>query len=204
MARSPARLAVDAGFAAAIVACAIIAYAGDTPAIPTSVCEGAARAPDYAALYADGRLTVAAVFGEIEGAGPRDPAAWSADVLDGAGIAVDVFGPFARDDRADIDAALAYALAHYDVVYYNGHDTTSCARRRPMAGYQSWSSIRAGRRSIQRATRRPRTTSSATPSARSGRSSRSPTRRPPARADWRALVADEPLAEREDACFTEA
>lgn len=134
--RAAARLIVDLGFAAAIIACGVTTYAMTrSPTIPPSVCSAPAGGPRYDELLADGRVTVAAVFGELVG-GPNDPNAWSYRAFVAglrargfAEVEVDRYqlGDFTvdvaliADDLAQSTAALAGALASHDIVYYNGH-----------------------------------------------------------------------------------
>ena len=134
--RSAIRLAVDLGFAAAIIGCAITAYVMTrAPAIPAGLCRADNGGPRYDAMLADGRITIAAVIGELDG-GPTEHNAWSVHVLANelaargftevgldryqlGTITIDV--SLVPDDIVQTNAALAGALASHDVVYYNGH-----------------------------------------------------------------------------------
>ncbi|HEY5920354.1 MAG TPA: hypothetical protein VIV11_01730 [Kofleriaceae bacterium] len=134
--RAAIRLAVDIAFAAAVVACGITVYAHTrADDIPDGLCASTAPAPRYDEMLADGRITIAAVFGELSG-GPADTNAWSyrafAAALRERGfveVAPDklVLGTMTidltliADDPAQSTAALAGALASHDVVYYTGH-----------------------------------------------------------------------------------
>jgi len=112
-----------------IAACiAAIALADDRPALPDGVCAGAG-VPAYRTLLADGRLTIAAVFGRVDGE-PNARALARALVERGfreappghferGPIAIDLVE--VTDDRAQVDAALAAALDR-DIIYYNGHE----------------------------------------------------------------------------------
>jgi len=149
--RAAIRLALDLGFAAGIVACAISAYATTrAPAIPAGLCRSAHAAPRYVAMLADGRLTIAAVFGELEG-GPLDHNAWSYHAFAAAlrergfveiaperyqldKVTIDV--ALIPDDPAQSTAALAGALASHDVVYYNGHSHDGDIDIAPPADYR--------------------------------------------------------------------
>lgn len=144
--RAATRLAIDLGFAAAIVVTAAVALAGDEPpAIPRGVCAGDGR-PRYEELTADDRISIAALFGQIEpGPVERDFGSQSYRMLEDAlaargflrvapdryeraegGVAIDVTltGPAALPlaDPSATSAALAAALAGHDIVYYNGHE----------------------------------------------------------------------------------
>jgi hypothetical protein len=121
--RAALRLGVDLAFAAAAVACGVAAYAlSGPPAVPRGVCSSDAGAPRYDELYADGRLSIGIVIGELAG-GPADHNAWSAHVLQdelrARGIPFDL--ELVRDRPAAIGAALDRALATHEIVYYNGH-----------------------------------------------------------------------------------
>ena len=134
--RAAVRLAVDIAFAAAVVACGVTVYAHTRARdIPDGLCASTSPAPRYDAMLADGRITIAAVFGELAG-GPTDTNAWSYRTF-AAGlrergfveVASDKFElgtltielALIADDPAESTAALAGALASHDVVYYNGH-----------------------------------------------------------------------------------
>ncbi|HEX5058532.1 MAG TPA: hypothetical protein VFV99_04185 [Kofleriaceae bacterium] len=133
--RAATRLAIDLGFVGLLIACAITVYAQTrAPDIPDGVCRADSRGPRYDAMLADGRITVAAVFGELQG-GPTDHNLWSyrafASALRDRGFAEDgdrftlgnvtIDLALVPDDPAQTSAALAGALARHDVVYYNGH-----------------------------------------------------------------------------------
>jgi hypothetical protein len=144
MARHPAaRLALDLGFAAAILVVAGIAMSDDTPAIPDAVCAGDGR-PRYDAMVADDRIEIAALFGQLDDHGV-DFATRSYRTLEaaliargfvsvvprryervdhGVTLAVDLIAPGALPiaDPAATSRALTAALADHDVVYYNGHE----------------------------------------------------------------------------------
>lgn len=102
--------------------------------------------PDYAALWRDGRLDVAAVFGQMDpgGLGADDEGLWSTEAfvealedrgftrggdrlegdIHGRPVAVTVFRPDAFSlDRPEAErrGLLREALAEYEVVYINGH-----------------------------------------------------------------------------------
>ncbi len=104
-----------------------------------------AAAPDYQALFADGRLQVVAVFGQIE-RGPlrsEDAAWWSLSMLeaalreagfegespltrsrDGLEVSVRLVGPeaFRLDDSPSERArAIAHLIRPHEVVYFDGH-----------------------------------------------------------------------------------
>lgn len=140
--RSPLRLTVDVGVALCVIACAVIAFAAARdapPPLPAGVCADATGAPDYARLHA--HLHVTAVLGDLEpGARATDPSRVTARALaDALAADVTIAGPFARDDRAGIERALAAALADpaTDVVYYNGHEYDgSLALAAPADGYR--------------------------------------------------------------------
>lgn len=135
--------------AAALVAgAAAIAWSGPAgrPPVPPGVCAGD-RAPRYDALHADGRLTVAAVFGQIGDRPLARDLGWASrrmlvDALAARGFVREADDRYVRDadgrrpaveltltgpDRlprafpALTAHALAEALATADVVYYNGH-----------------------------------------------------------------------------------
>ncbi len=152
---------VDALVCATVVACGIAGWATArpkaTPPIPATICASDAGAPDYAALYADGHLTIVAVFGEIEGDTARDPALISRAALEAALVArgfvadrdrftrgateVTLVGPLPRAEVPAIDTALAAALASptVDVVYYNGHEyggSLTALSTPPATGYR--------------------------------------------------------------------
>ena len=102
--------------------------------------------PDYAALWRDGRLDVAAVFGQMDPGGltPDDDGRWSVETfvlalerrsftlegdqldgrIDGRAVRVTLYRPEAfslerpEADRRDV---LREALAEHEVVYINGH-----------------------------------------------------------------------------------
>jgi hypothetical protein len=133
--RAAIRIAVDLAFTATIIACAVTGYAMErAPAIPSGVCRSEHAGPRYDAMLADGTLTIAAVFGELAG-GPADHNAWSyrafAAALHERGfleygerftrgdVTIDL--ALIANDPAQTTAALAGALASYDVIYYNGH-----------------------------------------------------------------------------------
>jgi hypothetical protein len=144
--RAAIRVAIDLGFAAALIACAATGYASSRiPEMPGGVCTSTSGGPRYDAMLADGTITIAAVFGELSG-GPTDPNAWSyrafADALVDRGfvgaepgveytqgheidryrrgnVTIDLV--LIADDTAQSTAAIAGALASHDVVYYNGH-----------------------------------------------------------------------------------
>lgn len=134
--RAAVRLAVDLGFTSLAIATAIATYVFlQPPDIPDGICEGAG-APRYAELYADQRLTVAIVIGELAG-GAGDPNAWSYRALAAAlrerGFVETSRGHFEQgdtaidvqllpDDRQRLSAALTAALADHDVVYFTGHN----------------------------------------------------------------------------------
>ena len=135
--RAAARLAIDLGFAAAVLACGIATYVlSGTPSVPEGVCRLDTGSPRYPALLADGRITIAAVFGELKG-GPGDRNAWSYQALTVAlrergfvevtparfergDLAIDL--QLLPDDPVRLTAALTAALADHDLVYYNGHN----------------------------------------------------------------------------------
>ena len=135
--RAAARLAVDLGFAVAVLACGIATYVlSGTPAVPAGVCKRDDGGPRYTMLLADGRITIAAVFGELRG-GPGDRNAWSYQALATAlrerGFAETAPDHFERDelaidlqllpdDATRLGAAITHALADHDLVYYNGHN----------------------------------------------------------------------------------
>jgi hypothetical protein len=149
--RSAIRLAIDLGFAAAIIGCAISAYVSTrAPDIPAGLCSADGGGPRYDAMLADGRITIAAVIGELEG-GPTDHNAWSYHVLANelaargftevgldryqlGAITIDV--SLVPDDIPQTNAALAGALASHDVVYYNGHSQHGELRFDPPADYR--------------------------------------------------------------------
>jgi len=134
--RAATRFVVDLGFTALAIATGIATYVmSGTPDVPAQICEGGG-APRYAELYADHRLTVAVVIGELSG-GAGDHNAWSYRALVAAlrerGYTETSRGHFALDsttidvqllpdDRATLGAALTAALADHDVVYYTGHN----------------------------------------------------------------------------------
>jgi hypothetical protein len=114
------------------------------------VCTADTGTPRYDALLADGRITIAAVFGELAG-GPADYNAWSyraaANGLRARGftevdaeryrlgnITVDL--ALIADDPAQTSAALAGALASHDVVYYNGHSHAGAIALSPPSDYR--------------------------------------------------------------------
>lgn len=134
--RAAIRLVIDLAFTAAIIACGVTVYAmSRAPGIPAGVCRADTGGPRYDALLADGRLTIAVVFGELLG-GPADHNAWSYRAFE-AGLRARGFAEVAPerfvlgtttidlalipDDPAQTTAALAGALASHDVLYYNGH-----------------------------------------------------------------------------------
>jgi len=133
--RAATRLAIDLGFVGLLIACAVTVYAQThAPDIPDGVCRATSNGPRYDAMLADGRITIAAVFGELQG-GPTDHNQWSYRAFAGGlrdrGFAENgdgfTFGnvtidlALVPDDPAQTSAALAGALASHDVVYYNGH-----------------------------------------------------------------------------------
>jgi hypothetical protein len=148
---SALRSAIDIGFAAAIVACAITAYATTrAPAIPAGVCTSDSKAPRYDAMLADGQLTIAAVFGEL-GGGALDYNARSyhafSDALLARGFvevapdryrqgAVTIDLALIPDDPAQSTAAIGGALASHDVVYYNGHSHAGEIELAPPTDYR--------------------------------------------------------------------
>ena len=149
--RTAIRLALDLGFAAAIVACGVAAYVTTrSPDIPAGVCTSDRKAPRYGAMLADGQLTIAAVFGELAG-GKLDFNAWSYRVFIEAlrergfvevtperyrlgAVTIDV--ALIGDDPAQSTAAIAGALASHDVVYYNGHSHAGDIQFAPPADYR--------------------------------------------------------------------
>jgi hypothetical protein len=160
--RAATRLAIDLGFAALVIACAVTVYAKSRAAdIPAGVCSVATGTPRYDAMLADGQITVAAVFGELSG-GPIDTNAWSyrafaaglrergfVSVAPGIGytqghevdryrlgnMTIDLV--LVPDDPAQSTAALAGALAGHDVVYYNGHSHDGDIVIDPPADYRA-------------------------------------------------------------------
>jgi hypothetical protein len=134
--RAAIRLVIDLAFAAAILATGVTVYAMSRASnLPAGVCTTEAGGPRYDAMLDDGRITVAAVFGELSG-GPTDHNAWSYRVFEAAlrergfrEVAPERFRLGATtidlalipDDPAESTAALAGALASHDVVYYTGH-----------------------------------------------------------------------------------
>ena len=134
--RAAVRLAVDLGFAGLAIATAIATYVFlQPPDVPDGICEGD-DVPRYAELYADQRLTIAVVIGELQG-GPGDRNAWSyralvaalrdrgfvetsRDHFEQGDTAIDV--QLLPDDRHKLSAALTAALADHDVVYFTGHN----------------------------------------------------------------------------------
>jgi hypothetical protein len=74
---------IDVGGAAAMVACVVvigIASSDRPPPVPDDVCAANATRPRYEQLIADGRITIVAMFGQIDNGGldnNRDHGAWS-------------------------------------------------------------------------------------------------------------------------------
>ncbi len=139
--RSAIRLVVDVVCAATLVV-GVTSYAmSGPPDMPAGLCPTTTSGPRYDAMLADGEITVAAVFGELEG-GPQDHNRWSHDAFASAlrergfveerrfgeidddryrlgSMTIDL--ALIPDDLAATNAALAGALASHDVVYYTGH-----------------------------------------------------------------------------------
>ncbi len=163
--RSALRLIVDLAVLATVLACGVVAFllAGDdaTPPIPATVCMRDDDAPRYSALLADDRVSMIALFGQIEkGSLEVDPASWSHQTFEAELVArgfvlrgdhyelvergityeIDVVGPadLTRNDQVAIDQELAAALPYYEVVYYNGHeyDGTLKSLVAPRDGYR--------------------------------------------------------------------
>ena len=134
--RAAARFIIDIGFTCLAIATAIASYVLlGPPDVPAQICEGTG-APRYAELYADQRLTVAVVIGELSG-GAADHNAWSERALVRAlrerGFTETARGHFELgdtaidiqllpNDRPTLSAALTTALVDHDVVYYTGHN----------------------------------------------------------------------------------
>jgi hypothetical protein len=129
------RRVLDLACAAALVAGLVWATSPERPpAVPEGTCASSDHAaPPYDALFADGRLTVAAVFSQMD----EDPTAWSrrsfAGMLRDRGflertperfergeVTVEVVSTAGRPDA--IAAAINRALRTADIVYYNGHE----------------------------------------------------------------------------------
>lgn len=128
MARRAARRLIDAAVLAAIALCIAMAR---PPSIPDGVCRSTRVAPRYDALFADGKLTFAAVLAELDGQPPglRDVShARLVRLLAARGFRETQPGHFERDAIAveivlvdEVRDELTGALAAHDVVYYNGH-----------------------------------------------------------------------------------
>lgn len=148
--RAATRLALDLGFVGLLLATAVTVYAQTrAPDIPDGVCPATSDGPRYDAMLADGRITIAAVFGELKG-GPADHNLWSyrafANGLRERGFVEDgdrfVLGnvtidlALVPDDPAQTSAALAGAFASHDVVYYNGHSHDGAIDIQPPHDYR--------------------------------------------------------------------
>lgn len=129
---------IDGAFVVALVALGVTAYRFiGKPTIPDDVCTATTDdGPRYGELLADGRITIAAVFGEIKDDGDYDPNARSARGLAGAlrarGFVETAPLHFETGDVVvdisllphDIDLTgrtLTAAFATHELVYYNGH-----------------------------------------------------------------------------------
>jgi hypothetical protein len=149
--RTALRLVVDASFALAIVVCGVLVYKMTrSPTIPRELCPTEQGGPRYAEMLDDGQLTIAVVFGELEG-GPADPNAWSFRAFE-TGLRERGFVEIAperfrrdntiidialiADDPEQTSAALTGAFASHDVVYYNGHSHKGAIELAPGAAYR--------------------------------------------------------------------
>jgi len=129
---------VDAVFVVMLLTLGVVAYRFiGKPSIPDDVCLAPAdTGPRYAELLADGRITVAAVFGDVRDNGMLDPnrrsAAAFADGLRSRGYVETSPSHFESKDITvditilphDIPAtgrALTEAFVTHELVYYNGH-----------------------------------------------------------------------------------
>lgn len=127
---------VDAVFVTAVLATGFLAYAyGNAPAMPDDVCE-TTGGPRYSELLADGRITIAAVLGELNNHGRHDFNAASARTLATglrargfvetapshfeAGELVVDFALYPHDNPR-IGRALTEAFATHELVYFTGH-----------------------------------------------------------------------------------
>ena len=147
--RSALRLAIDLTFVAAIIGTGIAVYATRAPDVPAGVCTSDAGAPRYDAMLADGRITIAAVFGELDG-GPADHNEWSyrtfavalrergfvetGERFERGALTIDL--ALVERSAAHTSAALAGALVSHDVVYYNGHSYKGALAIEPSDEYR--------------------------------------------------------------------
>jgi hypothetical protein len=115
----------------------VLAYTyGDAPAMPDDVCETTSGGPRYPQLLADGRITIAAVFGQLNDHGRYDLNTASAGALvtalrargfvetapshyEAGEIAIDV--AVYPHDNPRIGRALTEAFATHELVYFTGH-----------------------------------------------------------------------------------
>lgn len=128
---------VDSTFVAALVALGIAAYVyGDGPPMSDDVCLATEGGPRYPELLADGRITVAAVFAQLNDRGALDLSSHSARALGNAlrarGFTETIPSRFeSRDLVVDISVhphdeeivgrALTDAFATHELVYFTGH-----------------------------------------------------------------------------------
>lgn len=128
---------VDGTFLAAILALGVATFLySDGPPMSDDVCVTTRGGPRYAELLADGRITVAAVFGQLHDHGALDLNTKSAHALAAAlrtrgftetapshfesgELVVDI--SVHPHDEAIIGRALTDAFATHELVYYTGH-----------------------------------------------------------------------------------
>jgi hypothetical protein len=143
-----ARSVIDGTFLAAVLALGVATYVyGDAPAMSDDVCSTTEGGPRYPELLADGRITVAAVFGQLNNHGALDLNSKSARALassrrargfaetapnhyEGGELVVDI--SVHPHDEAIVGRALTEAFATHELVYYTGHsDDGDIAFRAP-------------------------------------------------------------------------
>jgi len=128
---------VDGTFLAALLALGVATYLySDGPAMADDVCVTTEGGPRYPELLADGRITVAAVFGQLNDHGALDLNTKSARTLatalrargftetapshfEAGELVVDI--SVQPHDEAIVGRALTDAFATHELVYYTGH-----------------------------------------------------------------------------------